>query len=370
MSTRYQPNRQLLHAGLSPFRRVVEKVIENTLLFCGVLSIIITIAIAVVVVRGTVQFFTHPTERVTRVVSHRHTQYAMYTGHLSPFGVSPALAGSAMDVSKDVFVEKEATVGNFLFGTEWEAGFQATGLDTLDYGILPLLVGTLTVALIAAAVAIPLGLITAVFLSEYASPRIRDFVKPVLELLAGIPTVVYGFFAITVITPALITIGGWFGNPEWISHPQNQLSGGIVVGIMILPMVASLSEDALRSVPNPLREASYALGATKFETSWRVIVPAALSGIIASFILAISRAVGETMAVSLACGDKAKLSVDPREGVATMTSFIVRAAQGDVQHGSAYFLSLFAVAGMLFAITLLMNIVSQWILHRYRQVYQ
>jgi phosphate transport system permease protein len=370
MSTRYQPNRQLLHAGLSPLRRVVEKLIEYSLLFCGVLSIIITIAIAVIVVNGTVQFFTHPTERVSTVVSHRHSKCAAYSGQLSPFLTAPALAAASMDSAHEVYAEKEASVWNFLTDTKWDAGFQTIGEDRVRYGILPLLSGTLMVALIAALVAVPLGLITAVFLSEYASPRIRDFVKPVLELLAGIPTVVYGFFAITVITPFLLQVGAALGYPDWLDHPQNQLSGGIVVGIMILPMVASLSEDALRAVPNTLREASYALGATKFETSWRVVVPAALSGIIASFILAISRAVGETMAVSLACGGKVQFSLDPTVGVATMTSFIVRAASGDVQHGSAYFLSLFAVAGMLFAITLTMNIISQWILHRYRQVYQ
>lgn len=367
MSTpRYQPNRKLLHAGLSPFRKAAEKFVEFTLMSSGLLSIFVTIAIAIVVIRGTYGFFTHPTERVTRVVSYHHTQYAIFTGHMSPLMTAPALAASAMTVSHEVFAEKESTVGEFLTDTEWEAGYQATGLRKLSYGILPLLSGTIMVALIAALVAIPLGLITAVYLSEYATPRVRDIVKPVLELLAGIPTVVYGFFALTVITPFLLSLGP----AEWLDHPQNQLAGGIVVGIMILPMVASLSEDALRSVPNSLREASLALGATKFETSWRVVVPAALSGIIASFILAISRAVGETMAVSLAVGDKPKLSFDPTEGVATMTSFIVRAAQGDVQHGSAYFLSLFAVAGMLFVITLSMNVISQWILHRYRQVYQ
>jgi phosphate transport system permease protein len=213
-------------------------------------------------------------------------------------------------------------------------------------------------------VALPLGLLTAIYLSEYASPRLRRVVKPTLEILAGIPTVVYGFFALTTVTPFLATfIPG-------LSQPTNELAGGIVVGIMILPMVASLSEDAIRAVPRALREGAYALGANQFEVSVRVVVPAALSGITASFILAISRAIGETMAVSLACGDRPQLTLDPREGFATMTSFIARIAQGDVQHGSTDFNSLFAVAGTLFLITLAMNAVAQGILQRYRQVYQ
>jgi phosphate transport system permease protein len=290
-------------------------VIELFLLGCGLLSIVITLAIAGVVINGTVEFFEDPT----------------------------------------------VSVRYFFTGTEWSAGF-----ENAKYGILPLLAGTFMVAVIAALVALPLGLATAIYLSEYATPRVRNTVKPVLELLAGIPTVVYGYFALTAVTPILLALGP----PEWVDHPQNQLAGGIVVGIMILPMVASLSEDALRAVPSGLREGSHALGANKFETATRVVVPSALSGIIASFLLAVSRAVGEAMAVSLACGDQPKFTLDPREGAATMTSFIVRAAQGDVQHGSTYFKSLFAVAGVLFAVTLVMNIVAQWVLRRFRQVYQ
>jgi phosphate transport system permease protein len=225
------------------------------------------------------------------------------------------------------------------------------------------------VAVIAAAIALPVGLLTAVYLSEYASPRVRNYAKPTLELLAGIPTVVYGFFAVTVVTPFLAGFIPGLGNP------YNQLSGGIVVSIMIIPMVASLSEDALRAVPRSLRDGAYALGANKFEVSAKVVIPAALSGITASFLLAISRAVGETMAVSLACGDTSlplrfPESLDPRVGAATMTSFIVRIAKGDIEHGSTDFNSLFAVAGMLFFITLAMNIVAQRVLRRYRQVYQ
>jgi phosphate transport system permease protein len=294
-------------------QRFREKLIELYLAGSGLLSVAITLAIAAVVVYGSVQFFLAP----------------------------------------------EVSVWYFLTGDEWSAGFRGA-----KYGILPLVAGTLTVAVVAALVALPLGLLTAIYLSEYASPRLRKVVKPVLEILAGIPTVVYGFFALTTITPFLATfIPG-------LNEPTNQLAGGIVVGIMILPMVASLSEDAIRAVPRSLREGAYALGANQFEVSVRVVVPAALSGITASFLLAVSRAVGETMAVSLACGDKPVLTLDPREGFATMTSFIARIAQGDVQHGTTDFNSLFAVAGTLFAITLSMNVFAQWMLKRYRQVYQ
>ncbi|HZZ76901.1 MAG TPA: ABC transporter permease subunit, partial [Gemmataceae bacterium] len=188
--------------------------------------------------------------------------------------------------------------------------------------------------------------------------------KPTLELLAGIPTVVYGFFAITVVTPFLATFIPDLGNPN------NLLSGGIVVGIMIIPMVASLSEDALRSVPRQLRDGAIALGANKFETSTKVVIPAALSGVTASFLLAISRAIGETMAVTLACGETARLVGDPRQGAATMTSAIVHRALGEVEHFSTEFNSLFAIAGVLFFMTLSMNIVAQRVLKRYRQVYQ
>jgi phosphate transport system permease protein len=294
-------------------QKVREWLIEKYLAFAGIFSIAITVSIAVVVIIGSIQFFRSPS----------------------------------------------VSVWYFLTGSEWSAGF-----DNPKYGIPPLLAGTVTVAAVAALVAVPLGLLTAIYLSEYASPRLRKVVKPVLEILAGIPTVVYGFFALTTVTPFLATfIPG-------LNEPTNQLSGGIVVGIMILPMVASLSEDAIRAVPRALREGAYALGANQYEVSTRVVAPAALSGITASFVLAISRAIGETMAVSLACGDKPDLTLDPRRGFATMTSFIARIAGGDVQHGTTDFNSLFAVAGTLFFMTLTMNIFAQWMLKRYRQVYQ
>lgn len=286
-------------------------------------------------------------------------EWALFASAFLSIGITIAIAWIVFSGTYQFFSDPTVSIKYFFTGTEWTAGF-----EDAKYSILPLLTGTIMVAVIAAVLALPIGLISAIYLSEYASKPIRLLLKPTLELLAGIPTVVYGYFAVFAITPLLqIFIPG-------LDPVTNQLSGGIVVAIMILPMVASLSEDAMRMVPGSLREASYALGATKFETSTKVVVPAALSGILASFLLAISRAIGETMAVTLACGGQPKLTLDPREGLATMTGFIARIAQGDVQHGTTLFNSLFAVAAVLFVVTLAMNMLAQWILTKYRQVYQ
>lgn len=314
-------------------RRGWEKLIEWGLLACGLFSIAITLAIAAVILFGSFEFFATNTVKVD-----------------TPQGKRDAIVWMSGE-------EIWARFSYFFVGTEWTE-------STEKYGILPLLSATIVVALIAAGLAVPIGLMTAIYLSEYASNRVRSIAKPTLELLAGIPTVVYGFFAITVVTPLLAEV------IEGIGNPNNLLSGGIVVGLMIIPMIASLSEDALRSVPRSLRDGAIALGATKFETSVKVVVPAALSGITASFLLAISRAIGETMAVTLACGETARLVLDPRQGAATMTAFIVHRARGEVDHFSTEFNSLFAVAGVLFFLTLLMNIVAQRVMLRYRQVYQ
>jgi phosphate transport system permease protein len=286
-------------------------------------------------------------------------EWALFASAFLSIGITVAIAWIVFSGTYQFFSDPTVSIKYFFTGTEWTAGF-----EDAKYSILPLLTGTIMVAVIAAVLALPMGLISAIYLSEYASKPIRLLLKPTLELLAGIPTVVYGYFAVFAITPLLqMFIPG-------LDPVTNQLSGGIVVAIMILPMVASLSEDAMRMVPGSLREASYALGATKFETSTKVVVPAALSGILASFLLAISRAIGETMAVTLACGGQPKLTLDPREGLATMTGFIARIAQGDVQHGTTLFNSLFAVAAVLFVVTLAMNMLAQWILTKYRQVYQ
>jgi phosphate transport system permease protein len=235
---------------------------------------------------------------------------------------------------------------------------------TPQYGVLPLVAGTLMITLIAMCVCIPLGLMSAIYLSEYAASRVRDILKPALELLAGIPTIVYGFFAVTFIRPDILKhIFPGIG-------PFSALAAGIAVGIMTIPLVASLSEDAMRAVPRSLREGGYALGATKLEVSWQIVVPAALSGIIASFILAMSRAVGETMIVALAAGSKPQLTANPLEPMQTMTGFIVQAFSGDMVVGTAPYLSLFAVGLLLFFITLALNMVSHWVVGRFREAYE
>ena len=271
-----------------------------------------------------------------------------------------------VDMSKKAFFE-QVSVGRFLTETEWTPHMPRRSQQR--FGILPLLWNTLLVTGIAALIGIPVGLGAAIYLSEYAGVTERSFVKPILEILAGIPTVVYGYFALMFITPNILRpifqdLLGFKVNFF------NAASGGIVVGIMIIPMVASLSEDVLRAVPRSLREAAYALGATKFDVSMRVIVPAALSGIIASFLLAIARAIGETMAVTLACGRTPTLTANPFEQIGTMTAYIVQVSQGDTPVGSLVYKSIFAIALTLFLITLTMNLISQWILKRYREVYQ
>jgi phosphate transport system permease protein len=253
----------------------------------------------------------------------------------------------------------QVPVTDFLFGTTWTALFK-----TAKYGVLPLVGGTLMITLVAMLVAIPLGLMSAIYLSEYAPRHVRDILKPALELLAGIPTIVYGFFAVTFIRPDILKpIFSGIG-------PFSALAAGIAVGIMTIPLVASLSEDAMSAVPRSLREGGYALGATRLEVSWQVVVPAAFSGIVASFILAMSRAVGETMIVALAAGSKPQLTANPLEPMQTMTGFIVQAFSGDVVVGSTPYLSLFAVGLLLFFITLGLNLLSKSIVARFREVYE
>jgi phosphate transport system permease protein len=250
---------------------------------------------------------------------------------------------------------------DFLFGTTWTPLFNEA---QRSFGVLPEVRGTLTITAISACISLPLGLLCAIYLSEYASPRMRSIVKPALELLSGVPTIVYGYFALTFITPELLR--PIFSGMDTL----NALSAGIAVGIMTLPLVASLSEDAMRAVPQSLREAGYALGGTKLETATRVIVPAAVSGILASFILALSRAIGETMIVALAAGSRPSRGWNPTEGMQTMTGFIAQVFDGDVVNGTVQYQSLFAVGLLLFLITLGMNIVSHWISDRFREEYQ
>ncbi len=246
---------------------------------------------------------------------------------------------------------------DFLTGTVWSASIQP-----YKFGVLALVSGTLLVAVIAMIIGIPLGLLSAILLSEYSSNRVRNVVKPVLETIAGIPTIVLGFFAISFLSPEILQ--PLFGVPL-----QSALAGGVVVGILVTPLIASISEDAMRAVPRGLREGAYAMGATKFEVIRKVVLPSAISGIMASIILAMSRAVGETMAVVLAVGTFPQLSFNPLESVQTMTAFIVQIAQGETAQGSVQFLSLFAVASVLFVITFALNLISAWFVRRYRAAY-
>jgi len=244
--------------------------------------------------------------------------------------------------------------------------FSGTKLKPLsqnpEFGILPLVVGTLSSSLIAMTVAAPIGLMSAIFLSEYASDNLRKIMKPLLEILAGIPTIVYGFFAFTFVTPLLkMLIPGL--------ETTNILSPGIVMGIMIIPMIASLSEDAMHSVPNSIREGALALGATKLEVTLRVVIPAALSGIISSFVLAISRAIGETMIVTIASGSSKQLTFDITQSMQTMTAYIVEVTSGDAAAGSTIYYSLYAVAMTLFIFTLLMNLFARYISKRFKEEY-
>ena len=256
---------------------------------------------------------------------------------------------------------REVSIVEYAFGTEWSAL-----IEPRSFGVLPLVWGTIMVAGLAGIIALPLGLGAAIYLSEYASSRVRSTIKPALEILAGIPTIIYGFFALHFVTPQLQSLPVIGENVDFF----NAASAGIVVGIMIIPMVSSLSEDAMHAVPDNLREGAYGLGATKSEVAVRVVVPAALSGIVAACILALSRAVGETMAVVLAAGSTPQFTVNPFESVQTMTGFIVQVALGDAPAGSIEYKSLFAVGMTLFLMTLLMNAISQALLHRFRDVYQ
>lgn len=252
---------------------------------------------------------------------------------------------------------REVPITDFLFGTVWSPLFYDA-----QFGVLPLVSGTLLVSAIAMAVALPAGLLSAIYLSEYAPSGVRRVVKPVLEILAGVPTVVYGYFALLFVTPVLQRI-----LPDLPLF--NALSPGLVMGIMILPLVSSLSEDALHAVPNGLREGAYALGATRMQSALRVVVPAAFSGISASFILAMSRAIGETMIVAIAAGQQPRLTGDPTNPVQTMTAFIVQVSQGDTPAGSLGFKTIFAVGMLLFLLTFALNMVSDWLRRRFREEY-
>jgi phosphate transport system permease protein len=304
------------------WRRAKELVIQAGLFLCAILSVVTTIGIILVLLSESVYSFAPE---------------------------NPAFF-------------QEFSFIDFVTGTEWV-------YKDDKFGILPLVCGTVLVAGIAALIGLPIGILSAVYLSEYASRRLRSTLKPVLEILAGIPTVVYGYFALAFVNPFVLRplFEGLFGIDV---SSQNAASAGIVVGIMIIPMVSSLSEDALRAVPRSLREAGYALGSTKFDVSTKVVVPAALSGIIASFLLAVSRAIGETMAVAIGAGLTPNLTANIFEPIQTMTGYIVQISAADVDAGSAKYKSLYAVALCLFCVTLLMNVISLRVMRRFREVYE
>jgi phosphate transport system permease protein len=291
-----------------------------------------------------------PTERVIETL----LLLAAILGVATTAGIVLVLAFETLEFFREV-----DPVG-FFTGTLWSASIQPRA-----WGVLALVSGTLLVAGIAILIAVPLGLLSAVLLAEYATPRVRTIVKPVLETIAGIPTIVLGFFAINFLAPQILIPLIGKGNIGVFSA----LAGGIVVGLLVTPLIASISEDAMRAVPRGLREGAYAMGATRFEVVRKVVFPAAVSGIMASIILATSRAIGETMAVLLAVGTKPQFTFDPTESVQTMTAFIAQISMGETAQGSIEFKSLFAVAATLFVMTLALNLLSNWVVRRFRTVY-
>ena len=302
-------NSQLPADGAAGRRRWFEQTIHVGLFTCALVSIATTIGIVVVLVAEASQFF------------------------------------------------REVSIVEFLTGTEWSPKLSH------KFGILPLMCGTMLVTAGAAVIALPIGLGSAIYLSEYASNSVREIVKPILEVLAGIPSVVFGYFAVVTISP-------WIREVFPSAGVFSALSASIVVGFMILPMVVSLSEDVLRSVPRSLREAAYALGATKLDVTVKVVVPAAISGVVAAFLLALSRAIGETMAVTLAAGNRPNLTLNPLESIQTMTAYIVEVSQGDTPAGTPEYRSIFAVGLALFVTTMILNVLAQWFVSRVREKYE
>ena len=287
------------------------------------------------------------------------TYAALVACGLFSLTVTVAIVAVLLRETSQFFLSDEVSLGDFVGSTRWNPLLG----NTRSYGIWALVCGTMLVTVVAMAIALPLGLITAIYLSEYAPRRVRGFLKPILEVLAGVPTVVYGFFALTVITPLLQVFNDGF-------NVFNAASGGIAVGILCLPTVCSLAEDALQSVPTSLRDGAYGLGGTRFDATIKVVVPAALSGIISAALLAIARAVGETMVVAIACGSRPQLTIDPRDQIQTMTGFMVQMASGDVSNQDTAFYSMYAVAFTLFLMTLAITMIGNLVRRRYREVYE
>ena len=279
---------------------------------------------------------------------------AAFISVLTTTGIVVSLVGETISFFGEV------GVGDYLFGTEWSPLIQPA-----SFGVLPLVLGTVLISLVAMVVAVPLGLAAAIYLSEYARPRVRKVIKPTLELLAGVPTIVFGYFALTFFTPEILR--GLFGSDVGIF---NGLAGGIIIGFLIVPTVASISEDAMSAVPQSLREGAFGLGAAKLQVTLRVVFPAALSGIVASVVLAFSRAVGETMVVVIAAGLSPQWGGNLFKAMETMTAFIAATGKGDIPTGSIEYKTIFAVGTTLFVITLIMNLISIRFVRKYRQVYE
>lgn len=294
-------------------------------------------------------------KNIRRNVKERIIELILMMAALVAVATTFAIVGVLLFESLSFF--KTVSVIDFFTDTQWTPLF-----EDAHYGIMPLVSGTLTTSAIALAVAVPIGTISAIFLSEFATHKTREIVKPILELLVGVPTVVFGYFALFFVTPMLQLV-----YPELPSF--NMLGAGIVMGVMIIPYIASLSEDAMRAVPMSMREGSYAMGATRFQTAIKVVAPAAISGIVAAYILAISRAVGETMVVAIAAGQQPNLTFNPADGAATITAYIVQVAMGDLPHGSIGYQSIFAAGLVLMAMTLSFNIFGHWIRKKYRETY-
>lgn len=369
-----------------PRRR--ESIIQAFLFACGILSIFITLGIVIVLGQESLRFFGSIQWELTNkplaaAIDSTETELYFETAGASLLVDDRIrLSNEEMIVlavnEESITVERGAqgteaephpagriferaidpNLREFITGTEWSPHIGR-------FGILPLLTSTLIVTSIGIVVAVPLGLATAIYLSEYASTRVRNVLKPILEVLAGVPTVVYGYFALTFVTPLLRTIFG-----QDVVQIYNMAAGGIVIGILILPFVSTISEDALNAVPRSLREASYGLGATRLETSVRVVVPAAISGIAAAVIVAASRAVGETMIVALATGAGPAFTFNPFQSAETMTGHIVRISGGDLSYDTLDYNSIFAIGLVLFIMTLTLNIISQRIVRRFREVYE
>ncbi len=306
-------NQNISSPGLSRnalrYRKIRDRIVEFFLLAAGLVAVFTTLAIVVILVYESSAFFEH------------------------------------------------VTIKEFLTDTMWTPLFADA-----HYGILPLVAGTLTTTMVALLVAVPLGTTIAIYLSEFAPHQVRETVKPILELLGAVPTVVYGYFALTMVTPVL-----QYFMPELPGF--NMLSAGLVIGLMIVPYVSSVSEDAMRAVPRYMREGSYAMGATRLQTALRVVVPGAFSGLAAAFILGISRAVGETMVVAIAAGMQPNLTFDPREPAATITAYIVQVSLGDLPHGSIGYQSIFAAGLVLLLITLIFNVIGFSLTRRFREAY-